>query len=169
MIGFSDLVDLWVIKIKMTMILCARSTSRSREQSTKRRSSSGNMWKVYSIFEWLSNMTHFFRNSRGVQRHVGFFPVLFGCWLTDCKTVPSERAVWEEQVWRNSLSPDCARSKGLFCGLANNDHVVHTRCCWYQLPGIPFHHSDARQASFPVDFQLKVDTIHCFTRYAEAD
>ena len=45
-IGFSDLVDLWV----MTMILCARSTSRSREQSTKRRSSSENMWKVCSFY-----------------------------------------------------------------------------------------------------------------------
>ena len=32
MIGFSDLVDLWVIKIK-PMNLCARSTSRSREQT----------------------------------------------------------------------------------------------------------------------------------------
>ena len=28
-IGFSDLVDLWVIKIKKPMILCARSTRRS--------------------------------------------------------------------------------------------------------------------------------------------
>ena len=30
-IGFSDPVDLWVIKIKKPMILCARSTSRSSE------------------------------------------------------------------------------------------------------------------------------------------
>ena len=30
-IGFSALVDLWVIKMKKPMILCARSTSRSRE------------------------------------------------------------------------------------------------------------------------------------------
>ena len=41
-IGFSDLIDLWVIKIKKSMILCARSTSRSREQSTKLRSRSKN-------------------------------------------------------------------------------------------------------------------------------
>ena len=34
-IGCSDFVDLWVIKIKKPMILCARSTSISREQSTK--------------------------------------------------------------------------------------------------------------------------------------
>ena len=33
-IGFSDLVDLWVIMTKEPMILCARSTSRSHEQST---------------------------------------------------------------------------------------------------------------------------------------
>ena len=32
-IGFSDLVDLWV----KPMILCVHSTSRSREQRTKRR------------------------------------------------------------------------------------------------------------------------------------
>ena len=37
-IGFSALVDLWVFKIKNYMILCARSTSKSSEQSTKRRS-----------------------------------------------------------------------------------------------------------------------------------
>ena len=39
-IRFSDLGDLWVIRIKKPMILCARSTSRSREHSTKCRSSS---------------------------------------------------------------------------------------------------------------------------------
>ena len=61
-IAFSDLVDLWVIKMKKPMILCARSTSRSREQSTKRRSRSENMWKVCYFYgqnkkiAWLSNM-----------------------------------------------------------------------------------------------------------------
>ena len=34
-IGFSDLFDLWVIKIRKTMILCARSTSRPNEQMNK--------------------------------------------------------------------------------------------------------------------------------------
>ena len=70
---FFDLVDLWV------MILCARSTSRSREQSTKRRSRSENMWKVCLFYSqnnkivWLSNMADtFWRNSRGAQRFVGF-------------------------------------------------------------------------------------------------
>ena len=61
-IAFSDLVDLWVIKMKKPMILCARSTSRSREQSTKRRSRSENMWMVCYFYgqnnkiAWLSNM-----------------------------------------------------------------------------------------------------------------
>ena len=60
--GISDLVDLWVIKIKKSMILCARSTSRSREQNTKRRSRSENMWKVCLFYShnkkiaWLSNV-----------------------------------------------------------------------------------------------------------------
>ena len=60
----SDLVDLWVIKIKKPMILCAHSTSRSREQNTKRRSSSENTWKVCLFYSqnnkivWLSNMAN---------------------------------------------------------------------------------------------------------------
>ena len=45
-IGYSDLVELWVTKIKKRIILCARSTSRSREQSTKGRSRRENMRKV---------------------------------------------------------------------------------------------------------------------------
>ena len=48
-IGFSYLIDLWVIKIKKPMDLCARTTSRSREQSTKRISRSENMRKVCSL------------------------------------------------------------------------------------------------------------------------
>ena len=70
------------------MILCARSLSRSREQSAKRRSSSENMWKVSLYYSqnnkivWLSNMADIiFRNSGGAQRFVGFcfLVVLFGC------------------------------------------------------------------------------------------
>ena len=65
-IGFSDLVDLWVIKIRKPMILCARRMSRSREQSKKRRSRSENMRKVCLFYShnnkivWLSNMTDAF-------------------------------------------------------------------------------------------------------------
>ena len=46
---FSNLVDLWVIKIKKIMILCTCSTSRWSEQSTKHRSRSKNMQKVFSF------------------------------------------------------------------------------------------------------------------------
>ena len=65
-IGFSDLTDLWVIKIKKPMILCTRCTSRSRDQSTKRRSRSENIWKVCLFFSqnnkivWLSNVVDTF-------------------------------------------------------------------------------------------------------------
>ena len=81
-IGFSDLVDLWV---KTPMILCARSMSRSSEQTTKRRSRSENMGKVCLFYGQnnkilsLSNMADtvfvflFLRNSRGAQRSVGLF------------------------------------------------------------------------------------------------
>ena len=44
-IGFLDLIDLWVIKIKKPMILCTRSTSRSSDLNTKCRSSSKNNGK----------------------------------------------------------------------------------------------------------------------------
>ena len=59
LIGFSDLVDLWVIKIKKPMILCACSTSRSREQSTKYADHTARTCLFYSHnnkIVWLSNM-----------------------------------------------------------------------------------------------------------------
>ena len=57
-IRLSDLVDLWVIRIKKPMILCARNTSRSREQSRKRRSRSENMRTVcFSGASWLGRQT----------------------------------------------------------------------------------------------------------------
>ena len=81
---------LWVIKKKKAMILCARSKSRSSEQSTNRRSLSENMGKVCLFYSqnnrifWLSNMADIFlRNSQVAQRFVDFFFViaLFGRWL----------------------------------------------------------------------------------------
>ena len=63
-IGFSDLVDLWVIKIKNPMILCARSTSRSSEQSTNLSCSQSNK------MVWLSNMVEKFTRCAKV---CGFF------------------------------------------------------------------------------------------------
>ena len=60
---FSGLVDLWVIKEK-PMILCARSTSRSREQSTECRSRNENMRKVIvritRLYDYQIWPTHFF-------------------------------------------------------------------------------------------------------------
>ena len=65
---------------KKSMILCARSTLRSREQRAKRKSRSENVWKVCSCYSqnnkifWLSSMTDAcFKNSRNAQRFVGFF------------------------------------------------------------------------------------------------
>ena len=78
MIGFSDLVDLWVIKIKSPWSFAHHSRSRSSEQSTKRRSRSENMGKV-CLFCSKNNQIadswqkHFWRNSWGAQRFVGFF------------------------------------------------------------------------------------------------
>ena len=73
------------------MILCARRMSRSREQSTRRRSRNKNMWMVCLFCSqnnnivWLSNMADScLRKWRGAQRFVGFFVIaLFGCWLAE--------------------------------------------------------------------------------------
>ena len=90
-IGFSDLVDLWVIKLKKPMILCARSTSRSREQRTKRRLSSENTWKVClfcsenNTILWWPNMADTFleKFTRCARVYGPFFCLTahFGCWL----------------------------------------------------------------------------------------
>ena len=90
--GFSDLVDLWVIKIKKPMILCARSTSRSREQNAKRRSRSENKRKACLSYSQnnkivsLSNMADkFLEKFTRCAKVPGLFflIVLFGCWLAE--------------------------------------------------------------------------------------
>ena len=66
--------NLWVIKIKKPTILCARSTLRSREQSTKRRSRSVNMRKVCLFYSrnnkiaWSSNMADTFWEIHEVRK-----------------------------------------------------------------------------------------------------
>ena len=85
--GFSDLVDLWVIKIKKSMILCARSTSKSREQSKKRRSRSENMRKVRLFYSQNDCMIIKHRIWEIHEVRIGLWAlkknliVLFGCWL----------------------------------------------------------------------------------------
>ena len=80
-IRFSELVDLWVIKTKKPMSLCARSTSRSREQNTQHRSSSENMRrvryfnvKITEFYDYQTRPTHLFETFRScVQRFMDFF------------------------------------------------------------------------------------------------
>ena len=62
------------------MILCARRTSRSREQRKKRRSRSetakGFVYyinKKIRLCDYQTGQTHFVRNSRGAQRYGSFF------------------------------------------------------------------------------------------------
>ena len=57
-IRFSDLVDLWVMK-KNYMILCARSTWRLSEQSTKCRSRGKNIPKVCLFYSQNNRTLHF--------------------------------------------------------------------------------------------------------------
>ena len=88
MVGFSDLIDLWVIEIKKPMILCGRSTSRSSEQNTKHTSRSENMQKVCSLYNQnneivqLSNMADtFYEKFMRCVKVCGLFLLdwLFGC------------------------------------------------------------------------------------------
>ena len=72
------------------MILCARSTSRPRDQSTKRRHEARtyerfvySIVKIAKLYDHQTWQTHLLRNLRGAQRCMGLFflIVLFGCWL----------------------------------------------------------------------------------------
>ena len=103
-IGSSELVDLWEIRIKKPMILCARSTSRSSEQRAKRRSRSENMRKVCLFYNqnskilWLSNMagTLFEKFTRCVRISGLFFLiVLYGCWLAG--QANSDHVEWSQE------------------------------------------------------------------------
>ena len=71
------------------MILCARSRSRSSEQSRENKRARTSERLVYSItemtelYDYQTWLTHFLRSPRGAQRFVGLFVLtaLFGCWL----------------------------------------------------------------------------------------
>ena len=74
--GFSDLVDLWVIKIKSPWSF-AHVVRRDHVNRTTRREHTKGLFRSQKKIVWLSNMADiFFRNSRGAQRHVGFFPLI---------------------------------------------------------------------------------------------
>ena len=53
------LVDLWVIKIKKPMILCAHSTSRSSEQSMKWKRFFKILVKITRLYDYQTRQTHF--------------------------------------------------------------------------------------------------------------
>ena len=91
-IGFSDLVDLWVITIKKPMILCVRSRWRQeRDQvtSVQNAEQAARTYEsfVYSIvtitrlYDYQTWQTHFGGILRGAQRYMGFFSGL--CWLAE--------------------------------------------------------------------------------------
>ena len=82
-----DLVDLWVIRLKKPMILCACRASSSGEESC-----SESMRKVCLFYNqnikilWLSNMGEtFLEKVRRCAKVCGpfFLIVIFGCWLAE--------------------------------------------------------------------------------------
>ena len=111
-IGYCDLVDLWVIKIKRLWSF-ACLVCRDHVNSTKRRSHSKNLWKVCwfcsqnNKIVWLSNMADtcfFLRDSRGAQWFLGFF-VLDANWLGR----QSQKGAWQPSkthwtlLWERSM------------------------------------------------------------------
>ena len=89
-IGFFDLVDLWVIKIKKSLwsfALVVRRDHVNRARNTDHAVRTRERF-VYSIakitrfYDYQTWQTYLSRSSRGAQRFVGFFLImLFGCWL----------------------------------------------------------------------------------------
>ena len=76
-IGFSDLVDLWVIKIRTPMILCARCTSRWTRNADRTANTCErfvhSIVKIPRVCDYQTLQTYYLINSRGAQRYVGFF------------------------------------------------------------------------------------------------
>ena len=110
-IGFYALVDLWVIRIKRPMILCARSTSRSRHVNRAR-----NAGQAARTCEGLSNMTNTFcfvfekfvfekfTKCAKVYELFFFLIALYGCWLagqTNSGHVAyTGKSDWETKSWQ---------------------------------------------------------------------
>ena len=75
-IGFFDLIDFWVIKIKKPMILCARSTSRSREQYHAARTCKRFVYSVVKItrlYDCQTWPTHFLEKFTRCAKVCGSF------------------------------------------------------------------------------------------------
>ena len=103
-IGFSDLVDLWVIKIQKPMILCRRSTSclvtRARNTDHTVRTCEMFVYLIVNrtrLYDYQTRRTHFVRNLRVTQRFVGFFFLILIGWadkLRSWQDIFSLEPVW---------------------------------------------------------------------------
>ena len=86
-IGFYDLWDLWVIKMKKPVIICARSTPRSREQSTAAGRcemfvySIGKVTRFYYYQTWLINLFEKFTRCAKVCALFSWFRFSGADWL----------------------------------------------------------------------------------------
>ena len=95
---FSDFVDLWVIKIKR---------SRSREQSTKRRSRSEKMRKFclfYRLYDYQTWQTHLFGEIHGVRKDIWDFSFLIV--FSGADWLSRQTSVIFIQSWPCSLPPE---------------------------------------------------------------
>ena len=111
--GFFDLVDLWVIEIKTSVILCARGASRSREQNRKHRSRSENMPKISLLYSqhnkivWLSNIEDTIcEKFTRCAKFCGLF--FLGRWLAGQANSDHVEAMGRES-WKNSIETAWSR------------------------------------------------------------
>ena len=83
-IGFIGCLDLWVIRIKKPIILCTPivhgdQVNRARNADYTERTCERSVYsivKIARLYDYQTWQTHFWKNSRGVQRFVGLF---LGC------------------------------------------------------------------------------------------
>ena len=96
LIGFSDLVGLWVIKIKKPMILCAPSTPRSREARNAARTRERFVYSIVKItrFLWLSNMADIFSEIQEVRK---------GLWAFFLDCAIRVLIGWADKLWSHDL------------------------------------------------------------------
>ena len=96
------------------MILCARSASRSSEQSTKHRSRSENMWKVYLFYSqnikivWLSNMSDTFYEKFTVRK--GLWAFFSGFFFSDADWLGRETAITGRLVRKTGGIISCLKA-----------------------------------------------------------
>ena len=133
-IGLSDVVDLWVIKIKspwsFAHVVCKSQVNRAQNAYHAVRTCERFVYpivKMTGLYDYQTQQTHQWRNSRGAQRFVGFFPWL--CFLGDDwlgRPILITR-LWEEVVGGGKVREINLQMSSRPCFFGNKDNSVVLR------------------------------------------